>query len=307
MDFLMSWQAGIKNAVASSGTALTPDHLHTLHRIAETLILSFDNDAAGSAAAERAIDLAESADFGVKIVAFETFKDPAEAAQAGANILLEAVANATPAPRFYFDKYLPKAGAFDTNKRESIKNLRIVIRKIKQISSAVEKDSWFKALAKRTGVEERVLLEEAEKVDVGRESVAKDDDAAPLPKKYSRRELLGEQLLRVAVARNDFSSVDDCMPHFAPVHRSILGILKDGKRQSADPEIDNLMNFIVLGSADLPASEVDILKSELMKEEGRDRRSELVAAVRVAEETGNEAVLKKALEELNDLSAVREA
>src|SRR5581483_9077161 len=57
MDFLMSYQSGAKNVIASSGTALTADHLRSVHRLAEELILSFDNDVAGSDAAERAIDL----------------------------------------------------------------------------------------------------------------------------------------------------------------------------------------------------------------------------------------------------------
>src|SRR5207245_2010855 len=39
MDFLMSWQAGVKNAIATSGTALTADHLRVLHRLAEELVL----------------------------------------------------------------------------------------------------------------------------------------------------------------------------------------------------------------------------------------------------------------------------
>ena len=47
MDFLMMWQDGIKNVVASSGTALTRDQLEILRRLADTLILSFDSDAPG--------------------------------------------------------------------------------------------------------------------------------------------------------------------------------------------------------------------------------------------------------------------
>ena len=53
-----------------------------VHRLAEELIVSFDNDAAGSDAAERAIDLAEANDFSVKVAMFQGFKDAAEAAQA---------------------------------------------------------------------------------------------------------------------------------------------------------------------------------------------------------------------------------
>ncbi len=56
MDFLMIYQEGIKNAVATSGTALTFDHLRTLRRLTDKIILYFDNDEAGLRAAERSID-----------------------------------------------------------------------------------------------------------------------------------------------------------------------------------------------------------------------------------------------------------
>src|SRR6185437_8464253 len=48
MDYLMSWQSGVKNVIASSGTALTADHLRVVHRLAEELVLCFDSDVAGS-------------------------------------------------------------------------------------------------------------------------------------------------------------------------------------------------------------------------------------------------------------------
>ena len=80
MDFLMSWQSGVKNIVASSGTALTPDHLMVLHRLADELIINYDSDEAGAEAAVRAIDLAEASDFSVKVATVEGFKDAADAA-----------------------------------------------------------------------------------------------------------------------------------------------------------------------------------------------------------------------------------
>ncbi|MBI2065479.1 MAG: DNA primase, partial [Candidatus Zambryskibacteria bacterium] len=50
MDALMSYQAGVKNVVASSGTALTPSHLTLLHRYTTNLGFCFDTDQAGAIA-----------------------------------------------------------------------------------------------------------------------------------------------------------------------------------------------------------------------------------------------------------------
>ena len=46
MDLLSLWQAGIRNAVAVSGTALTKEHVHILSRFARKAYLFLDGDAA---------------------------------------------------------------------------------------------------------------------------------------------------------------------------------------------------------------------------------------------------------------------
>lgn len=57
MDVLALAQFGIRNAVATLGTALTGDHLHKLFRHAGELVFGFDGDAAGRRAARRALEL----------------------------------------------------------------------------------------------------------------------------------------------------------------------------------------------------------------------------------------------------------
>ncbi|KKS80180.1 MAG: primase protein [Candidatus Woesebacteria bacterium GW2011_GWC1_43_10b] len=47
MDFLQLWQNGITNVVATSGTALTGDHLRALGRVADEIVVAFDRDEAG--------------------------------------------------------------------------------------------------------------------------------------------------------------------------------------------------------------------------------------------------------------------
>ncbi len=56
MDMLSLWQAGVRNAVAVSGTALTRDHVHILGRFAKRAILFFDGDAAGRKAVRRSLE-----------------------------------------------------------------------------------------------------------------------------------------------------------------------------------------------------------------------------------------------------------
>ncbi|MBI5079064.1 DNA primase, partial [Candidatus Wolfebacteria bacterium] len=106
MDFLSVYQDGMKNVVAVSGTALTVDHLKTLKRYADRLILCFDGDEAGFKAAERAVDLAAQNDLSAKILTMKEFKDPAEAVLKSPGKMKKLAEEAKQAMEFYFERYL---------------------------------------------------------------------------------------------------------------------------------------------------------------------------------------------------------
>jgi len=301
MDFLMSYQSGLTNVVASSGTALTGDHLRVIHRFAEEIVLCFDSDVAGADAAERAIDLAEANDFSVKIATFKDFKDAADAAKADPENVKKTIAAAVQAPLFYFQKYLPDDLA-ELKTRDGLHKLRAVLGKLKVIASPVERSFWFAELAKRTGINERTLQEEAEKattvgIPVG---VRKEEEAAK--RQISRQDRLCEQLLVAAFAKNDFDLIEDCVLYFTPAQKEVFRILKDGKKRSEDSSLDEVVGLVVLGaSSEMTDGEITSLKAELAKEYYKDRRHILAMAIKNAEAKGNEAELKAALQELSDL------
>ncbi len=78
MDCIQAQQAGFLNTVATSGTALTLDHLKLIGRLTKNLIYCFDQDLAGREAAKKAGMLALSNGFTVKMVEFSGAKDPDE-------------------------------------------------------------------------------------------------------------------------------------------------------------------------------------------------------------------------------------
>lgn len=312
MDLLMSFQSGVKNVIASSGTALTADHLRSLKRLSEELIVSFDNDNAGLEAAERAIDLAEANDFTVKVAVFKDFKDAADAALKDPENISRTLAAAVPAPIFYFEKYLPK-DQVAVKTREGLRALRAVLGKLKQIASPVLRETWFKELSGRTGIAVKSLEDEAEKMNVSGIPSATAREGASAAADGSRREilrseLLAEELLAVALSRNDFSILEDCAQFFDPRQGEILRILKTGKRKSEDPGLDEALGLIVLrASGDIQHEEFEVLKSELRKEFYKKRREILTLAVKNAETKGNEAELNAALEELSKLPMTHDA
>jgi len=78
MDVISLHQAGFTEAVASLGTAFTPDHARILKRYTEDLRLTYDSDGAGIKAALRAIPILREAGISAKIIHLEPYKDPDE-------------------------------------------------------------------------------------------------------------------------------------------------------------------------------------------------------------------------------------
>jgi DNA primase len=79
-DVLALQQAGVEPVVASMGTALTADQVKELARLAQTVYLCFDGDAAGEAATLRGMELAAEADLDVRVVTLPAGLDPADVA-----------------------------------------------------------------------------------------------------------------------------------------------------------------------------------------------------------------------------------
>lgn len=78
MDALSLHQAGFDCAVASLGTALTPDHAKLLSRYTKEVVIAYDGDKAGVTAASRAISILEKTGLSVKVLQMQGAKDPDE-------------------------------------------------------------------------------------------------------------------------------------------------------------------------------------------------------------------------------------
>jgi len=77
-DVILLHQAGIRNAVATCGTALTPEHVSLLKRYTDRLSLVFDGDEAGVAAMERGLDVLVAEDMDISVVILPAGEDPAD-------------------------------------------------------------------------------------------------------------------------------------------------------------------------------------------------------------------------------------
>ncbi len=92
MDVIASYQAGVKNVVASAGTAMTEMHLKALKRFSGDIRLSFDADRAGLAATERVIPLAQKTGVTLSIINTGAAQDPDELIQKDLKLWQKAMA-----------------------------------------------------------------------------------------------------------------------------------------------------------------------------------------------------------------------
>ncbi len=167
MDALMSYQSGVTNVVATSGTALTPNHLKILQRYTNNLDFSFDTDQAGAIATRRGVGLALAQNFNVKAVSIDDpeCKDPADYVNKYGSKWADLVSQSKPVIQFYFDNLISQIDP------SSVDGKKIVISTlapfIKRIVSKVEKSHWVNLIASYLKTKEDAL-----EADI---SLAKDD------------------------------------------------------------------------------------------------------------------------------------
>jgi len=189
----MAHQAGSQNTIATSGSALTIDHLQVLKRYAENLVFSFDADTGGEGATKRAIAPAQQLEFNVKIAVLpQEDKDPAEIIKKDVQKWQKIIENPKPIMEFYFDNAFLKYPSLSVeDKREIAKEL---LYPIKNLSNVVEQAHWLQLLASKLKVDEKKLVEALQKIKA-RESGETDIEMPPEVRQISRIKSLEEHLL----------------------------------------------------------------------------------------------------------------
>jgi len=120
LDVIMLHQAGFTNAVATLGTALTPEHLPLLRKGEPKVIMAYDGDKAGKAAALKASRLLSAGGFNGGVVIFEDGLDPADMVKNGAvEELANMFRNTKPFIEFVLDEVLSLYDLRDPKAKES--------------------------------------------------------------------------------------------------------------------------------------------------------------------------------------------
>lgn len=200
MDVLPSHQAGVTNVVSISGTALTPEQVKLLKRYSANLSLALDINAAGRQTAERNIKMAWQDEMNVKVISVPSGKDPGECIKNNPADWQRAISQAQPAMEYFFERAWQGRPAVQPEEKNRI--VKILLPKILQLGSAVEKDYWLHELANRLGSSEPMLREVAAKYGQGpkRQPVAAGPTAMARQPEPSKNYRLLESLLAVVLA-----------------------------------------------------------------------------------------------------------
>lgn len=151
MDLISLYQYGIKNVVATLGTALTDGQGSLIKRYADTVIISYDSDEAGNKATLRAIEILNKLDINVKVLNLKDCKDPDEFMRKYGVLEFEKeIQNSTHYIKYKIDNLKRN---FNIQKdEERVKFAKEASKIIKEIKSPVEVDYYTKYLSEQIDI-----------------------------------------------------------------------------------------------------------------------------------------------------------
>ena len=151
MDVISSHQAGVKEAVATSGTAMTEQHLKALSRLTNDIRLAYDGDEAGVKAAERAIMMAGDLGLNLTVISdYQGAKDPDELIQRGPELWQKAVEARQPAVEWLLDKYEERVDMTSGFGKKEYSD--VALKMLDFVKDKVERAHYEELVARRLGV-----------------------------------------------------------------------------------------------------------------------------------------------------------
>ncbi len=182
-DVVLSHQAGYKNTVAVSGTALTPEHVSLLQRLSNKVVLALDADKAGIAAVKRAAELMLARGIDLKVARIHGGKDPADLVAEDPALLKKDIKEARHVIEFLLEILKEETG---DERRYKVRVRDEILPYLLLIESHIERDHFAKIIAESIGTAiEAVRLEIARAEANKKESRVERTIEAPIIKNES--------------------------------------------------------------------------------------------------------------------------
>ena len=181
MDCVSSHQAGIKNVVASSGTALTPEQVKLLKRFTKNISLAFDPDSAGQEALVRGLQIAWQEEMSIKIIVLPQARDPDDLIKEDINKWKQIIKSA----QDFMDWIIARAEQENdlltaAGKKQAAKT---ILTWISRLPDPIEQTHYLQILSNKIDVDETILRDAIKKHNAPQRTQAPQAQLAkPLPK-----------------------------------------------------------------------------------------------------------------------------
>jgi len=327
MDVIACHQAGMKNVVATSGTALTENQIKLLKRYSENINIAFDADTAGQSAAKRGIDIALAEGMNIKIIQIPEGmgKDPDECIKKNKDVWYKAVGDAQGIMEWYFKRTFAHKNVTNPKDKQTIVNS--LLPEISRIPFAVERDHWLQQLSEMIHVDMSILREDAvrlNKVGETKKPVVEQKKAVIIPKNSHIEMLLSKFFAIILRKPEPFSLYIAKIPEPVLSTSSYLALYQTLKMQYTDHNSidldharsscsregeENIVDILLMqGDKDFSDfTEQDLkkeieqivsnMKNDWLKEEGK----RLQEAIRDAEKSGDKEKMNVLMEKFQAL------
>ncbi len=219
-DLVMSHQAGFKNTVATSGTALADStvsrenivsNLGLILRLSNNIVLAFDADKAGINASTRAAKIALAFGMDVKVASLPEGIDPADLILKEGDVAWkEAIKNSKHIIEFLLNRVLKN---YTENPRKAVREIKEkILPYVNEVESSIEKAFFLKKISDATSIPESDLREDLKKVeqDSKQDKIEKVLDKSVenkiFRKDYIEKRLLGIILWQKTLKNRDINS-----------------------------------------------------------------------------------------------------
>lgn len=317
LDVVSSHQAGVRNVVATAGTALTEYHLKALVRLSSQVRLAFDGDKAGLAATERAIPIAQAVGAELTIVSLpDSAKDPDELIQQDVKLWQKAIDDAEPAVDWLLKHYEAQVDIKSASGKRQYTTAGLAL--VRHLSDPVDQDHYIQLMARRTGSSVEALRE---KLVATKDVEATSRHLKPVvasAKNTIQDEAPYEDDLLAALMvdanlRAQLAAIDHALFH-SEERQAVAKFLTSSTKsfQDTPKELQNHDTYVKIlllraetryGSWDTKERSLEVarLLRQMQTEHSKQKRDQLIAQLRDAEESQDDAQADALRAEINAL------
>ena len=159
MDCISIYMAGVKNVLATSGTAFTEMQVRLLSRFTKRVVVNFDPDQAGAAAAEKSISLLTEEGFEVKVIALEGGLDPDRfVREQGIQAYMAALRTAKRHSDYLIDR---ARQLFPARTAEAkMKAMNFLLPHIRRMPNAIQRAEFVEDAAQKLAIDSAIIRQE---------------------------------------------------------------------------------------------------------------------------------------------------